>query len=71
MIISAAQFDALASFSKTRSPAAQDAARLVMVEGYSITDAAARAGVSPQSASNAVTLLTDRLEKCRRAAGIA
>lgn len=64
------QFEALAALATVRSAAAQEAARLVMVEGLRNTDAAVRAGVSEQSAANAVSRLTRRLELCRIAAGV-
>lgn len=69
--LTADQFEALASLFQSRSAGALEAARLVMVEGCAVGVAARQAGVSVQSASNAVSLLTLRLGKCRRAAGVA
>ncbi|THF55932.1 hypothetical protein E6O51_20310 [Pseudothauera rhizosphaerae] len=63
-------FAALCALHRTRSPAAQEAARLVMVEGLSQTKAAARVGVSSGSVSNAVATLRARLALARRAAGV-
>lgn len=63
------QFEALCALHATRSPAAQKAAKLVMVDGVPLTEAATRAGVSVQSASNAHTVLQQRLALCQIAAG--
>lgn len=64
-----AQFEALTAIRATRSQAAEDAARLVLVDGMSQADAARQCSITPQSVNNAVTVLLDRLEKCRIAAG--
>jgi DNA-directed RNA polymerase specialized sigma24 family protein len=63
------QFAALISIKRGNSPAAQEAARLHLVEGLTQSEAARVAGCSVQSAHNAVKVLLDRMEKCRIAAG--
>lgn len=47
------QFEALAKLSRFRNGPAQEAARLILVEGYTTTDAAKEVGCIIQSASNA------------------
>lgn len=47
------QFQALAKLSRFRNGPAQEAARLILVEGYTTTDAAKEVGCLIQSASNA------------------
>lgn len=63
------QFAALISIKRGNSPAAQEAARLHLVEGLTQSEAARVAGCSVQSAHNAIKVLMDRMEKCRIAAG--
>lgn len=46
------QFQALAKISRLRNGPAQEAARLILVEGYTATDAAKEVGCLIQSASN-------------------
>ena len=53
------QFMALAELLRMRGGASQEAARLVLVEGLSTTEAARQVGTSPQGVSNV-------LASCRR-----
>lgn len=55
------QFDALVALTRlhARSAAAQEGARLVLVEGLASAEAAARVGVTRQALSNVLT-------RCRR-----
>lgn len=55
------QFEALAALTRlhARSAAPREGARLVLVEGVTLTDAAARVGAAPQAVSNV-------LSRCRR-----
>lgn len=64
------QFSALAELLRLRGGAAQEAARLVLVESLAPSDAARRTGASPQAVSNAVTRCRAGLELARRAAGV-
>lgn len=50
--------------------AGTEAARLHLVEGLSITEAAKRAGCSPQTASNAVVRRRESIDLCRSVAGV-
>ncbi len=59
-----AQFDALAALISLRQSASREAARLVLVDGLSVIDAAAQAGITPQGANQAVL-------RCRRALELA
>ena len=59
-----AQFDALAALIHLRQSASRDAARLVLVDGLSVLDAASRCGISVQGANQAVL-------RCRRALDLA
>jgi DNA-directed RNA polymerase specialized sigma24 family protein len=65
--MTAAAFAALARLLRLRPGGAQDAARLVLVEGMRPTDAAALSGVSPASASNTITRMRRGLELARTA----
>ena len=53
-----------------RGGAAQEAARLVLVDGLGVSEAARQARVSPQSASNAVQRARAGLRLARLAAGL-
>ncbi len=55
------QFEALAALTRlhARSAAPREGARLVLVEGVTLKEAAARVGVPPQAVSNV-------LSRCRR-----
>lgn len=64
------QFDALAQLLRLRAGPASAAARLVLVDGLRPAQAAARAGCSPQSVSNALATCRRGIELARRAAGI-
>lgn len=55
-----AQHNAISALMTERSPAAREAARLVLVEGMRIVDAAAVVGISQHSAANAVRRYRDR-----------
>ncbi|MDE1999123.1 MAG: hypothetical protein KGI52_09380 [Burkholderiales bacterium] len=50
-----AQFTALAQLLRLRSGLAQDAARMVLVDGVSQADAARATGLTPQAVHNAVS----------------
>ena len=63
------QFDALAALLSLRSPQAIEAARMVMVEGASVTAAAAQTGLTPQGVSNAAARCRRGLALARVAAG--
>lgn len=65
--LTAAQFAALAKLLRLRSGPAQDAARLVLVDGMRQADAAAALGVVPQNLSSALTRLRKGLELARAA----
>lgn len=69
-VMTDAQFSALAELLRLRGGDAQEAARLVLVEGLAPSDAARRTGASPQAVSNAVTRCRAGLELARRAAGV-
>lgn len=58
------QFAALSELMEQREAPSRDAARLVLVEGISPSEAADRAGVSRQAVSNV-------LRRCRRVIGLA
>lgn len=49
------QFTALAQLTQMRAGPAQEAARLVLVDGITQAEAGRRAGLSPQGVYNAVT----------------
>ena len=53
--MTAEQFAALATLTQMRAGPAQDAARLVLVDGITQAEAARRTGLSPQGVHNAVT----------------
>ena len=61
------QFTALAELLRMRGGASQEAARLVLVEGLSTTEAARRVGTSPQGVSNVLASCRRGLELARRA----
>ena len=58
------QFDALSQLISLRQSASRDAARLVLVDGLSVIEAAAQVGISQQGANQAVI-------RCRRALELA
>ena len=58
------QFDALAVLIHLRQSASRDAARMVLVDGLSVIEAAAQAGITQQGANQAVL-------RCRRAIDLA
>lgn len=62
--MTAHQFAALATLISLRQSASRDAARLVLVDGLSVLDAAERCGISVQGANQAVL-------RCRRALELA
>jgi len=49
-----AQFDALATLMALRASPSREAARLVLVDGLSVADAAAHCGISVQGANQSV-----------------
>lgn len=61
------QFTALAELLRMRGGASQEAARLVLVEGLSTTEAARRVGTSPQGVSNVLASCRRGLDLARRA----
>lgn len=63
------QFDALAELLRLRGGASQEAARLVLVNGLSPTEAARKAGITPQAMSNALASCRRGLDLARRVAG--
>ena len=58
------QFEALSALIHLRKSASRDAARLVLVDGLSVLDAASQCGISVQGANQAVL-------RCRRAINLA
>lgn len=66
--MTAEQFAALVQLLRIRTGGAQEAAHLVLVSGHPVGEAAALAGVSSNSASNAVARMRRGLELARAAA---
>ena len=71
MTISPKQFQALTRLQKSRSHAAEEACRLVMVEGLTLTEAARQTGLSLNSVNNAHKRFVERLEWSKIAAAAA
>lgn len=67
--MTADQFAALAQLMAMRHGPSQDAARLVLVDGLSSSDAARQCGITPQGVSNAVVRARQVLELARAAVG--
>ena len=67
--MTADQFTALADLLRLRAGPAQVAARLVLVDGMRLADAAREAGCTPQSAANTLAACRRGLERARAAAG--
>ncbi|WP_443191416.1 hypothetical protein [Pseudomonas indica] len=63
------QFAALAELLRLRSSASQEAARLVLVDGLSPSEAARQAGTTPQAVSNVLASCRKGIELARIAAG--
>lgn len=63
------QFAALADLLRLRGGQSQEAARLVLVEGLSVTEAAARTGIDQSTASKAVASCRRGIELARRVVG--
>lgn len=63
------QFTALATLLRLRDGASAEAARLVLVDGLTITAAAARLGMTYRAAHMAVSRARSGLELARLAAG--
>lgn len=63
------QFAALAKLLRLRGGAAQEVARLVLVEGLSVPDAAARAGLELRAAYYAVERAQQGYALAKRACG--
>ena len=63
------QFDALAQLMRLRGGAAQEVARLVLVDGLSVSDASARTGLELRAAYYAVERAKQGLELARNAIG--
>ena len=70
MTMSDAQFVALAQLLRLRNGSAQQAARMVLVDGLRPSEAATRAQMSPAAVSNAVTRVEQGLDLARQAAGL-
>lgn len=64
-----ARFAALATLLRLRAGPAQVAARLVLVDGLRLADAAREAGCTPQSAANTLAACRRGLALARTAAG--
>ena len=64
-----AQFDALATLIGLRQSTSREAARLVLVDGLSVIDAAARAGITQQGANQAVLRCRRSMELAKAACG--
>lgn len=64
--IRTARFDALVQVRRIREGPRRDAARLVLVEGLGISDAARRCGADPAGVSKTVKSLRDALALCER-----
>lgn len=62
-----AQFEALAALLRMRNGASQNAARLVLVEGFSTTEAAKMVGTSPQAVSNVLASCRKGIDLARKA----
>ena len=62
------QFVALAQLLRIRMGCAREAARLVLVHGHPVWQAAKMAGVSPNSASNAANRMRRGMKLARSAA---
>lgn len=60
-----AQFTAMAQLLRLRDGAAQDAARLVLVNGHAPGEVASLTGISPASVSNSVGRIKRGLELAR------
>lgn len=68
-MMTAEQFAALAELLRLRQSASREAARLVLVEGMSVGEAAQRAGISSQGVSNALASCQRGIELARLVAG--
>lgn len=68
-MMTADQFDALAELLRLRQSASREAARLVLVDGLSVGDAAARTGISSPAVSNALASCQRGIELARRVVG--
>jgi len=66
--MTAGQFAALAQLLRLRAGAAQDAARMVLVDGHAPGEVAALTGLSPASVSNAVSRMRRGLDLAKVAA---
>jgi hypothetical protein len=64
------QFDALSALLRLRGSRSQEAARLVLVDGYPVQQAASEAGVSPASAAGTLAAIERGLAMARKACGI-
>lgn len=67
--MTADQFDALAELMRLRASAAREAARLHLVDGLPIGDAAAQTELSYSNAWNSVQRVTAALALARKAVG--
>lgn len=64
--MNADQFTALAELLRLRGGASQEAARLVLVEGFAPAEAARQAGTTPQAVSNVLASCRRGLDLARR-----
>jgi len=66
MALTGDQFDALAELLRLRGGASQEAARLVLVDGLSTTEAARQVGLSSQAVSKVLATCRRGLELAQR-----
>lgn len=67
--MTANQFSALATLMALRASPSREAARLVLVDGLSVADAAAHCGISVQGANQSVLRCKRALELAKTACG--
>ncbi len=67
--VTAEQFDALSTLLRLRDSAPREGARLVLVEGLALSDAARAAGAERQNVHRAVAACRRGLDLARAAAG--
>lgn len=69
-IVTADEFTALAQLLRLRGGPAQECARMVLVDGLAVPDAARRAGLSANAAYNAVARAREGCALARAACGL-
>jgi hypothetical protein len=67
--MTADQFDALATLIRLQASASREAARLVLVDGATVTTAAVRTGLTRQGASQVVLRCREAIELARVVVG--